>query len=732
LSTLSDSLLHPKYRPDIDGLRAIAVLSVLIFHAFPEWLSGSFVGVDIFFVISGYLISTILFENIAQGRFSFKAFYVRRINRIFPALFLVLTAAYAFGWLNLLADDFAQLGKHIAGGAGFVSNLILWNESGYFDKAAEVKPLLHLWSLGIEEQFYIFWPIFIYFLSRKAIKEKNLGASSNVSGNASGNTKTLWLAMIAVAAVSFVLNIALVASFPVATFYSPITRFWELLFGSLLAYWILYSPVAKRVSDIQRNIASVIGLGLIIVGVIALNQKSLFPGWWALLPTLGATLLIAAGPGAWCNRYILSLRIMVWVGLISFPLYLWHWPLLALARIQEGGNLPVSDRATLVAVSIVLSWLTYQFVEKPIRFGAKYRTQKNVALVILMVLIGYLGFNCFDRKGIEFRHKFFIKQISSYTFDKVAEQRQRTCFLMDKGDDVTNFSKVCIHDERPFKLVLWGDSHGGSIYPGFSELERQNDQIGVTQFTAAGCGGLLPTEEQGDFCRNANTLALKEILRIRPNLVVIYKAWHPWYFKLTVQTLQKLQQEHIPVLVIGPTPRWNDDLPRVVYRYWRKYKEFPPASSVDGLAQQLRVMQIDSLKGLRKEFIGQDLPFPAVLEQPNLSEGIAQSQKAFKELNQIKFGPYFSANAQTCTADGCFIPMPVLDADLKKLTQENGGTYYSAYERFCNEQGCLNRVPGAENALTTLDEDHITPAAARYLVQGVQPYIQSISKSSKK
>jgi len=282
-----------------------------------------------------------------------------------------------------------------------------------------------------------------------------------------------------------------------------------------------------------------------------------------------------------------------------------------------------------------------------------------------MVLIGYLGFNCFDRKGIEFRHKFFIKQISSYTFDKVAEQRQHTCFLMDKGDDVTNFSKVCIHDERPFKLVLWGDSHGGSIYPGFSELERQNDQIGVTQFTAAGCGGLLPTEEQGEFCRNANTLALKEILRIKPNSVVIYKAWHPWYFKLIAQTLQKLKQENIPVLVIGPTPRWTDDLPRVVYRYWRKNKELPPAYSFDGLAQNLQIMQTNILTDLRKEFTDQNLPFPNALESGSLGVGLRQTQQAFQELNQIKFGPYFSSGKQFCNEDGCFIPMHVLDADLK-------------------------------------------------------------------
>lgn len=694
-----DHLLHPKYRSDIDGLRAVAVLSVLAFHAFPEFVSGGFVGVDVFFIISGYLISTIIFENLAQQRFSFKEFYVRRINRIFPALFLVLLASYVFGWLNLLADDFAQLGKHIAGGAGFVSNLVLWNESGYFDKAAEVKPLLHLWSLGIEEQFYFFWPIFIYWMSRWP--------------------KRVLPAIVIVAGLSFALNVAFISSYPVATFYSPISRFWELLLGSLLAYWTLYSASAKQVSDIHRNVASAMGLGLIVFAVVILNQKSLFPGWWALLPTVGAVLMIAAGPAAWCNRTILSFRPMVWVGLISFPLYLWHWPLLALARVQEGDTLPISERAILVVVSIVLSWLTYRFVERPIRFGVKFRTQKNVALIILMILVGYLGFNCFDRKGIEFRHKFFLKEISSYTFDKVAEQRQHTCFLMDKNDDLTNFSKVCIHDDRPFKLVLWGDSHGGSIYPGFSELERENDQVSVTQFTAAGCGGLLPTEEQGPFCHDANALALKEILRIKPNLVVIYKAWHPWYFSSLEKTLKKFKQENIPVLVIGPTPRWTDDLPRVVYRYFRKHKELPPAYSMNGVAQDFRLMKLDNLPDLRKEFKEHNISFPAQLDQADRSKGIQESEKALRELNQAKFGPYFSANAQTCNEEGCFIPMQVMDEDIKKLVIANGGTYYSAYDRFCNDQGCLNRVPGAENALTTLDEDHITPAAARYLVRGL-------------
>jgi peptidoglycan/LPS O-acetylase OafA/YrhL len=702
--------LHPKYRPDIDGLRAIAVLSVLVFHVFPEWMPGGFIGVDVFFVISGYLISTIIFENVAQDRFSFKEFYIRRINRIFPALFLVLLASYVFGWFNLLADDFAQLGKHIAGGAGFISNLLLWNESGYFDKAAEVKPLLHLWSLGIEEQFYIFWPIFIYWISRWP--------------------KRVLPAIVIVAGLSFILNVVFISSFPVATFYSPLSRFWELLLGSLLAYWTLYSPAAKQISETSKNVASVIGLGLIIFAVCILNQKSLFPGWWALLPTIGAALLIAAGPMAWCNRHILSTRVMVWIGLISFPLYLWHWPLLALARLQEGDTVPVKDRAILVAISIVLAWLTYRFIEKPIRFNERYRTQKNVALVILMILVGYLGFNCFDRKGIEFRHKFFIKQISTYTFDKVAEQRQRTCFLMDAGDDLSHFSRSCIHDDRPFKLVLWGDSHGGSIYPGFSELERQNDQVSVTQFTAAGCGGLIPTEEQGPFCQAANILALKEILRIKPNLVVVYKAWHPHYFPLVKPTLEKLQAANIRVLVIGPTPRWSDDLPRMVYRYWKKHQTLPNEYDTEDLAQNIKILATNDLQELKKDFKKKDLPFPISLNDSNLSLGIKNSKKELQTLTRAMFGPYFSAQSQECDVKACSIDIRIVDSDLKRLVEASGGTYYSAYEHFCNDQGCLNRIPGTENALTTLDQDHITPAAARYLVRGINEKIllQAIGK----
>ena len=214
--------LHPTYRADIDGLRALAVIAVIGFHAFPQAVPGGFIGVDLFFVISGFLISTILYENLIAHSFSFTDFYARRIRRIFPALMVVLASAYAIGWFVLLPDEYAQLGKHIAGGAGFIENFLLWHESGYFDNAAETKPLLHLWSLGIEEQFYIVWPILLWLAYRARLNLLSL--------------------TILIGGASFILNLwgTQVSPNPVATFYSPQTRFWELLMGAVLAYTTLY------------------------------------------------------------------------------------------------------------------------------------------------------------------------------------------------------------------------------------------------------------------------------------------------------------------------------------------------------------------------------------------------------------------------------------------------------------------------------------------------------------
>ena len=270
------------YRADIDGLRAVAVISVLVYHAFPEQLPGGFVGVDVFFVISGFLISRIILSEIGNDTFTFTNFYSRRIRRIFPALFLVLAAVILIGWYTLLPTDFRKLGAHVLAGAGFFSNLLLYSEGGYFDTAAELKPLLHLWSLGIEEQYYLVWPLLL-------IGFRN-------------NTRYVFWFITAIALASFLLSLWGSSRYPHATFYLPPTRFWELMIGGMLAYWSLYKqrgilgPVDKAWGLSIDHVASIAGISCVVIAFFAIRPDSDFPGWWALLPTLGTALLIIAGP----------------------------------------------------------------------------------------------------------------------------------------------------------------------------------------------------------------------------------------------------------------------------------------------------------------------------------------------------------------------------------------------------------------------------------------------------
>lgn len=373
---------HMKYRPDIDGLRAIAVWAVLFFHAFPTKFHGGFVGVDIFFVISGYLISNILFENMEDGNFTFRDFYSRRIRRIFPALILVMTVTIIAGWGILVADEMSQLGLHIAAGAGFISNLIVWGEAGYFDTASALKPLLHLWSLGIEEQFYIFWPLLLWGALKFRI--------------------SFLLLTILIAFGSFTLNVTMISSDPTATFYSPATRAWELLCGTILAWLSLYSTrLNHETAPWRAHILSLCGSTLLIVAMILMEKNRAFPGWWALLPVLGAVCLIASGPQGVINKHILSSRPMVWFGLISFPLYLWHWPLLSFGQIVYGEQTKLGFRVMALLLSVLLAGLTVRFFERPLRNGTASNNIKVGVLCTLMALLGAVGLwiNHMDLQG---------------------------------------------------------------------------------------------------------------------------------------------------------------------------------------------------------------------------------------------------------------------------------------------------------------------------------------------
>jgi peptidoglycan/LPS O-acetylase OafA/YrhL len=362
----ADSRVTEKYRPDIDGLRAIAVGSVVAFHTFPNFFKGGFVGVDIFFVISGYLISGIIVDAVEGRRFSYLDFYIRRIRRIFPALVIVIAATLLVGWYVLLPDEFERLGKHLAAGAGFATNLVLWGEAGYFDVSSDTKPLLHLWSLAIEEQFYILWPLILGPVWRRK--------------------RGLLLATLSIAAISFAYNVVNVVHHPVAAFYSPLARFWELMLGGILAYLVRQKGEWLAQFHVLRAAA---GLLLIGVSVFALNREFAFPGYWALLPTFGAFLVISAGFTNWISKYLLGNRLMVGVGLISYPLYLWHWPILVFAKIVKGGLLTPTDRVTAIAASVALAFLTYRFVEYPIRHSSAPRVPQGLAAA--MAGAGALG-----------------------------------------------------------------------------------------------------------------------------------------------------------------------------------------------------------------------------------------------------------------------------------------------------------------------------------------------------
>ena len=448
--------MRPAYRADIDGLRAIAVLAVVGFHAFPEWVPGGYTGVDVFFVISGYLISTIIAAGLAQGRFSFTAFYIRRIRRIFPALLLMLATSLAAGWFVLLADEYRQLGKHAAGGAGFIANFLLWGESGYFDTAVDKKPMLHLWSLSIEEQFYLAWPPMLWLAWKKRIDPLRI--------------------MVVLVLLSFALNAAVTPFERAVAFYWPQTRFWELLAGAVLAHLHLRGHAGGQAGT-RQHIAAALGAALILAGVLLLTRDSAFPGWWALLPVCGTLLLISAGAGAGINRALLGSRVLVWIGLISYPLYLWHWLLLSFATLLEGRTPSWEIRAGAIAVAAVLAWLTYVLLEKPVRTGGHGRA-KAVALLALMLVTGGGGYACYvmdgfaARAGTQFRvvnegdsgHRVFHSYLATHFYpctpaplhaQALRWEETVRCFQSQEGD--------------ARRIAIIGDSHGEHLFIGIAE-----------------------------------------------------------------------------------------------------------------------------------------------------------------------------------------------------------------------------------------------------------------------
>lgn len=373
------------YRPDIDGLRAVAVLAVLFFHCFPEVVPGGFVGVDVFFVISGYLIGRSSLIEIAAGNYSVAAYFARRARRLFPALVTVLLAVWVLGWWILLPSEFRMLGKHVAGASVFISNWQFWREIGYFDTDAALKPLLHLWSLAVEEQFYLLFPLMLIGTLRRR--------------------KSPLLPLAIVAGISFLAAWVRLADHKAWTYFNLLSRGWELLIGVAVAYGEIrgrFLPMAKPdrslVPPRLRAAAGFVGLAAIALATFGYSGHTPFPGPAALLPTVGAALVIAGGTAA--TRHALGWRPLVYLGLISYPLYLWHWPLLALARTVDGLSLDVQTRLGIFLLSFPLASLTYHFVERPLRF-ARFSRRRFFPVVLWAALLatGGLGLSSMVSQG---------------------------------------------------------------------------------------------------------------------------------------------------------------------------------------------------------------------------------------------------------------------------------------------------------------------------------------------
>lgn len=502
---MTKSFLSPdatdNYRPDIDGLRAFAVLSVVLYHAFPKGVSGGYVGVDIFFVISGFLISKILFTEITEHRFSFTTFYGRRIRRIFPTLGVCLAAVLAFGFVTLMPSELAQLGKHVFFGAGFLSNIVLWSESGYFDSAASQKPLLHLWSLGIEEQFYIFWPALLWVAFRMKAKMGRLLA-------------VLFLA-------SFAINIALSITDIADDFYLPVSRFWELMAGAGLA-WRSQIVLTPNV----RSWISFVGLAALLTSAALFTPGIPFPGWPALLPVAGAAAVILAGPEATVNRIVFSNRAVVFVGLISYPLYIWHWPLISYAYVIRMGKPPTPLMATvLVAASFLLAWATYRFIEYPVRFGA-YRHRRTQIIAACVAVLGACGLAIWTNNGFPDR----FPPLPGIDIRKIGNARLDADFKPTKDMKVSNHGWTLVahlgHGQR--KVALSGDSQLFHYGPRVQQLADEGQLAANTYFvTGPRCPPVPGVIQRDKFARCADLpgILIDLVRREKVQSVVLGAQW---------------------------------------------------------------------------------------------------------------------------------------------------------------------------------------------------------------
>jgi peptidoglycan/LPS O-acetylase OafA/YrhL len=547
---------HLSYRPDVDGLRAVAVLLVLGDH-FKTHFSGGYVGVDVFFVISGYLISAAILKEMENGTFSIVNFYERRIRRIFPALIVMLLGACALAYRYLFPTELADFARSLLAAMFSVSNFWFWHQAGYFDAPSAFKPLLHTWSLAVEEQFYIFFPIFLVSIRRFAPKQ-------------------LKAAIFGFAALTLALAVFYVKRDATAAFFFSPLRAWELLAGTIVSQ--RYLPAIR--GAMGRNLATLGGILLIVVPSLRYTALTPFPGWAALPPCLGAALIIAGGEtGTSLVGRMLSLRSVVFIGLISYSLYLWHWPVLVFQSI--GGlvaQLPEYDRRlklAMFAISIVLGYLSWKFVETPFRKGRLRPGRRSLFAVngIAVALVTLLGVGMLASNGLPGRFPPNALQAASYLNYQMKEPfREGKCFI---GSDNTfaDFDKsACMteSDSKPNVLLL-GDSEAAQLWPG---MRQAMPQVQTLQATAAFCKVFVeepPTVRPA--CRDLAQFAFGDyLLTHRVDAVFYIGHWFEVDLPRIAESILWMKEHGIRVFLFGPVIDYDDLFPRVLATALRDHR----------------------------------------------------------------------------------------------------------------------------------------------------------------
>jgi len=561
------------YRPDIDGLRAVSILLVVLYHAHPWLTPGGFVGVDVFFVISGFLISRIILSQCDAGRFSLSEFYGRRVRRIVPALLTVLVATGVIGWFVLLPNQFVLLGENILASVAFAANLFQLRQTSYFAPDAADNPLLHLWSLGVEEQFYIVWPLVLLLISASA-------------------TRRRWIGLVALA--SFCSGLAIFAGHTDWAFYSPLPRAWELLTGALLADRNLRSKGPER--RLIENVLSTIGIAAILIAAFALDRTRLFPGFYVLLPVGGAALIIAS-PNAWVNRLLLSNRPMVWIGLISYPLYLWHWPLFSYLGILRNGVPNFLEIWAAGIVAIVLSILTYRFIELPLRHRAGVVAKLSAG----MAVVGVLGIVTIAAGGFAFRFPPQVQEIARIRAEDNEGFRSK-CFLQGIA---AVLAEQCIEPGAKPLVFLWGDSTAAALYPGLKAAENNRGSFRLAQFTAPGCAPVFDTGTNTK-CDSSARLAYDFLKSSRPDVLLLHAQWgaHIDLTKLHATIAQIKAIGIRRIVLLGPVPVWKRTLPQTLINYYRFRRTIPDRIKVgvSGPADDDRMVAFSKDEGLEYVF----------------------------------------------------------------------------------------------------------------------------------